>query len=97
MGLADRADTFPDRLSGGEQQRVAICRALAHQPPVILADEPTGNLDAQTADSVLSLILELAKEQRASLLVVTHSEAVAASCERTIRLREGVLATGAPS
>ena len=89
VGLESRASTFPDRLSGGEQQRVAVCRALVHSPPVILADEPTGNLDGQTADDVLNLILELAKENGATLLVVTHSEAVAKLCQRVFRLVDG--------
>lgn len=92
VGLADRSETFPDRLSGGEQQRVAICRALAHQPPVVLADEPTGNLDGKTAEEVLRLILDLAVEENSALIVVTHSESVAAECTRTVRLVEGKLA-----
>jgi putative ABC transport system ATP-binding protein len=91
VGLEDRAESFPDRLSGGEQQRVAICRALVHQPPVVLADEPTGNLDGHTATEVLSLILELASELNTALLVVTHSESVADKCGRTVRLVEGRL------
>jgi putative ABC transport system ATP-binding protein len=89
VGLASRKATFPDRLSGGEQQRVAVCRALVHQPPVILADEPTGNLDGQTAQDVLTLILELAQENGATLLVVTHSDEVAKRCQRTFRLLDG--------
>lgn len=92
VGLSERAQTFPDRLSGGEQQRVAICRALAHQPPVVLADEPTGNLDGRTAEEVLQLVLELACEENSALIVVTHSESVAAECSRTVRLVEGRLA-----
>jgi putative ABC transport system ATP-binding protein len=91
VGLEERADSFPDRLSGGEQQRVAICRALVHKPPVVLADEPTGNLDGQTAADVLNLILELAVEEQTALIVVTHSEAVAEQCGRTVRLVEGRL------
>jgi putative ABC transport system ATP-binding protein len=91
VGLQDRADSFPDRLSGGEQQRVAICRALVHQPPVVLADEPTGNLDGQTATDVLELILVLAKEEETALIVVTHSDSVAENCGRTVRLVEGKL------
>jgi len=92
VGLADRAETFPDRLSGGEQQRVAVCRALVQQPPVILADEPTGNLDGPAADDVLNLILELCQESEATLLVVTHSLAVAEKCRRTYRLVNGQFA-----
>ena len=89
VGLSDRARTFPDRLSGGEQQRVAVCRSLVHQPAVILADEPTGNLDKKTAVDVLSLILELAAEQETTLLLVTHSQDVASNCQKTFRLPEG--------
>jgi putative ABC transport system ATP-binding protein len=89
VGLESRADTFPDRLSGGEQQRVAVCRALSHDPPLILADEPTGNLDGETAVEVLNLILELAKENNSTLMIVTHSREVAARCERTFELSEG--------
>ncbi len=92
VGLADRADSFPDRLSGGEQQRVAICRALVHQPPVVLADEPTGNLDGKTADEVLRLVLDLAAEEKVALVVVTHSESVAEQCSRIVRMAEGKLA-----
>lgn len=91
VGLADRADSFPDRLSGGEQQRVAICRALVHQPPVVLADEPTGNLDGKTADEVLRLVLDLAAEEKVALVVVTHSESVAEQCSRIVRMAEGKL------
>lgn len=92
VGLADRADSFPDRLSGGEQQRVAICRALVHQPPVVLADEPTGNLDGKTADEVLKLVLDLTSEEKVALVVVTHSESVAEQCSRIVRMAEGKLA-----
>lgn len=89
VGLEDRAATFPDRLSGGEQQRVAVCRALVHNPPVILADEPTGNLDGETAQEVLQLILKLGTDSGAAMLVVTHSEDVAQCCARTLRVVDG--------
>lgn len=95
VGLDGRSETFPDRLSGGEQQRVAVCRALVHQPPLILADEPTGNLDEETAGEVLNLVLDLAKENEAALLVVTHSQGVADLCDRTCRLRNGKFAGSA--
>ena len=81
-----------DRLSGGEQQRVAICRALVHQPPVVLADEPTGNLDGKTANEVLKLVLDLTSEEKVALVVVTHSESVAEQCSRIVRMAEGRLA-----
>lgn len=89
VGLADRLDTFPDRLSGGEQQRVAIARALVHDPKLVLADEPTGSLDPSTADTVLDLLLEQASQQDGALLLVTHSEAVAARADRILRLAQG--------
>lgn len=89
VGLAGRETTFPDRLSGGEQQRVAICRALVHRPPLILADEPTGNLDSETAGQVLELMLTMGKEEGATLLMVTHSESTAAQCDRIVTLVQG--------
>lgn len=91
VGLAHRLRHTPLELSGGEQQRVAIARALMNEPPVILADEPTGNLDAKTGDQVLSLLFELVKERQAVLVMVTHSPATAARCDRVLTLREGVL------
>ncbi len=91
VGLADRLRHTPPELSGGEQQRAAIARALMNEPPVILADEPTGNLDAKTGDQVLSLLFELTKERGAVLAMVTHSPATAARCDRTLTLRDGVL------
>jgi putative ABC transport system ATP-binding protein len=89
VGLADRADSFPDRLSGGEQQRVAIARALVHDPALVLADEPTGSLDPDTADTVLELLLAQAAGHEGALLLVTHSEAVAARADRVLRFEGG--------
>jgi len=91
VGLPDRADTFPDRLSGGEQQRVAIARALVHQPLLILADEPTGNLDGETGDSVLQLLLRLTRDAGRTLIMVTHSMDVVPMADRAFRLWDGVL------
>jgi putative ABC transport system ATP-binding protein len=91
VGLADRAGQLPDRLSGGEQQRVAVCRALMHRPAVLLADEPTGNLDGQTANDVLDLLFDLCEEAQSTMLLVTHSQKVAARCHRVERLEAGVL------
>lgn len=91
VGLERRGQTYPDRLSGGEQQRVAVIRALAHRPALVLADEPTGNLDAETGDSVLQLLSRLSREGGQSLIVVTHSEAVASVADRTLRLVDGRL------
>jgi putative ABC transport system ATP-binding protein len=91
VGLADRAGTAPDRLSGGEQQRVAVARALVHQPPLILADEPTGNLDSDTGEQILALLTQLAQQRGHALLMVTHSREVAASADRVVRIQAGRL------
>lgn len=91
VGLADRADSYPDRLSGGEQQRVAICRAVIHRPLMLLADEPTGNLDATTGRQVLDLFSRLARENRMTTLMVTHSAEVARLADRVLTLRDGRL------
>lgn len=92
VGLSERRDSFPSRLSGGERQRVAIARALINRPQLLLADEPTGNLDQDTGASVISLLLELAADQGATVIMVTHNPEQAARCQRTLRLREGHLA-----
>ena len=89
--LPKRAQAFPDQLSGGEQQRVAIARALIHQPALVLADEPTGNLDAKTGALVLDLLFELSRAQQQSLLVVTHSQVVAECADRVLLLQDGCL------
>ena len=86
VGLADFGARWPASLSGGELQRVAIARALVHKPQLILADEPTGNLDPRTANEVLSLLLERCREQNTAALIVTHSAQVAARCDRTLTL-----------
>jgi putative ABC transport system ATP-binding protein len=91
VGLADRADTFPDRLSGGEQQRVAVARALVHEPALVLADEPTGNLDQDTGGRVADLLDRLVASRRRTLVVVTHSRALAARMDRVLRLDHGAL------
>ena len=94
VGLADRADSYPDRLSGGEQQRVAIIRALIHQPRLVLADEPTGNLDAATGEQVLDLLDRLVRARGRTLILVTHSAEVASRADRTVRLRDGRIVDG---
>jgi len=92
MGLAGRLDHFPAELSGGEQQRTAVARALIHQPDLILADEPTGNLDSVTGQSIMNLLRELNEEQGITLVVVTHDQDVADYADRIVRLRDGQIA-----
>jgi putative ABC transport system ATP-binding protein len=91
VGLGDRLRSAVDRLSGGEQQRVAIARALVHEPAVLLADEPTGNLDDETASQVLRVLLSLARIRGATLLIATHDARLARSADRVLELREGKL------
>ncbi len=91
VGLADRSAVFPDKLSGGEQQRIAIARALCADPEIILADEPTGNLDADTGALVLSLLVDLSRERNKTLIMVTHSAEIAALADRILRLDHGRL------
>lgn len=91
VGLADRAATFPDRLSGGEQQRVAIARALANDPLLVLADEPTGNLDEETGRAVLELLDRLTRQAGKNMILVTHSPDAAAIADRILHLRDGQL------
>ncbi|MGB8649023.1 MAG: ABC transporter ATP-binding protein [Mycobacteriales bacterium] len=89
VGLEDRADHLPSRMSGGEQQRVAIARALANDPRVVLADEPTGNLDSATAQEIVDLLVELNASRGVTVVVVTHDDEVAARMARRVRLRSG--------
>ncbi len=91
VGLADRAGSYPDVLSGGEQQRVAIARALSHRPRILIADEPTGNLDDAAAENVLALLDQLVRAQGGTMLIATHSSRVAAACDRSIELHNGRL------
>ena len=91
LGLAQRLDHRPSQLSGGEQQRVAVARALANRPPLILADEPTGNLDEATADIVLAEFLDLVRSEGSAALIATHNERIAAKMDRVVRLHDGVL------
>jgi putative ABC transport system ATP-binding protein len=91
VSLADRTESFPDRLSGGEQQRVAIARALAHNPLLLLADEPTGNLDYDTGDQVLDLLLRLTRTAGKTLIVATHSHDIVPRADRVFNIRDGQL------
>lgn len=91
LGLADRVDHRPGQLSGGEQQRVAIARALANRPAIVLADEPTGNLDPATADEVFAMFVELARDAGLTALIATHNPALAARMDRSVRLEGGHL------
>ena len=93
VGLDGRADSYPDVLSGGEQQRVAIARALSHEPPVLIADEPTGNLDDATAERVIELLSDIVREHGTTLVMATHSSRVAATCDRVIHLHNGRIDT----
>jgi putative ABC transport system ATP-binding protein len=89
VGLADRYHHRPTELSGGEQQRVAIARALAKKPPLILADEPTGNLDSKSGDEIISILTSLHAEQQITLVMITHDPRVAQRCQRIIHIKDG--------
>jgi len=91
VGLASRADHYPSQMSGGEQQRVALARASAPRPAILLADEPTGNLDGTNGAAIIDLLFGLRDKHGATLVLVTHSDELAARCDRVIRLRDGVI------
>jgi putative ABC transport system ATP-binding protein len=91
VGLGDRAASYPEQLSGGEQQRLAVARALVHEPPLVLADEPTGNLDEETAGAVLDLLDGLARETRKTVIMVTHSRDVVGVADRIVTMHHGQL------
>jgi putative ABC transport system ATP-binding protein len=93
LSLSDRLDNYPDRLSGGEQQRVAIARALIHDPDVILADEPTGNLDLDTAEQVLTLLDILVRKSGKTMIMATHSQEVIGQADRVLSIRNKLLLT----
>jgi len=95
VGLGHRTDHFPAQLSGGEQQRVALARALAPRPKLILADEPTGNLDGKTGSQIIELMFDLHSRRSATLVLVTHDPMLAERCERTIRMADGQIVAGA--
>jgi len=91
VGLADRAGHRPSELSGGEQQRVAIARALAKRPPLILADEPTGNLDSKSGEEIINMLTALHAEQKITLVMITHDPKIAAHCQRVIHIMDGLV------
>jgi predicted ABC-type transport system involved in lysophospholipase L1 biosynthesis ATPase subunit len=91
VGLAGRMHHLPAELSGGEQQRVAIARALTNNPEIIFADEPTGNLDSKTGDAIIDLLLNLARERKKTLLVVTHDMRLASRGDRQLHIKDGLL------
>jgi len=94
VGLWKRRHNFPQQLSGGEKQRVAICRALINSPKIVFADEPTGNLDTENSRAIIELLLELHREHNTTLVMATHSHEVAALADRIIHLRDGMLLNG---
>ena len=94
VGLAERADHTPMELSGGEQQRAALARALMNEPQLVLADEPTGNLDEKTGDQILDILFGLTKEKGHTLVIVTHDLRIAGACDRMLRLEDGILRQG---
>jgi len=96
VGLKDRTDHKPSELSGGEQQRVAIARALINEPELLLADEPTGNLDSKTGGEIIELLKNLCAEKQMTLVIATHDEKVAARAERTIQLVDGQVQSQQP-
>jgi putative ABC transport system ATP-binding protein len=93
VGLEDRADHYPSQLSGGEQQRIAVARALANDPPLLLADEPTGNLDSATGHAIIELLLGINRTRRTTLVLVTHDPELAAQAEVVIALKDGRVAS----
>jgi putative ABC transport system ATP-binding protein len=97
VGMGDRLDHVPAQLSGGEQQRVAIARAIINEPKIILADEPTGNLDTQNSEIVLSMLHQLNKELGQTIVMITHNPEAAAYSDRIVHMRDGVIVDGAPA
>ena len=97
VGIADRSHHYPAQLSGGEQQRVSIARAFSNKPSILFADEPTGNLDAETSEKIVALIFDLNKEAGTTLVLVTHDADLAARTQRIIRLKGGKIISDKPT
>jgi putative ABC transport system ATP-binding protein len=97
VGLADRNDHYPRQLSGGQEQRVAIARAIVNEPKIVLADEPTGNLDTQNSETVLGMLRHLNKEMKQTIVMITHNPEAAAYCDRVVHMRDGVIVDGLPA
>ena len=95
VGLSHRLDHYPAQMSGGEQQRVAIARALAANPPVLFADEPTGNLDQSTGQAIMDLLMRLAEERNTTLVLITHDAELARRCDTVVTMRDGKIDTAA--
>ena len=95
VGISERAGNYPHQLSGGEKQRVAICRALINEPRILFADEPTGNLDSKNSDEILALLFELHREKQMTLVLVTHDMEIASKADRVIPLQDGRVVAGA--
>jgi putative ABC transport system ATP-binding protein len=91
LGLEERADNLPSQLSGGEKQRISLCRAMINQPKLLFADEPTGNLDSENGEKMLSQLVELKTEQGATLILVTHNPEIAQAADRVLTLKDGRL------
>ena len=94
VGLQNRGNNFPEQLSGGEQQRIAICRALINDPEIVFADEPTGNLDSENSDAIISLLVELHKDRQMTLVIATHSQSLASRADRVVHLHDGRIQEG---
>ena len=97
LGLTGRLRHRPSEMSGGEQQRVAIARAIVNEPKIVLADEPTGNLDTQNSETVLGMLRHLNKEMKQTIVMITHNPEAAAYCDRVVHMRDGVIVDGLPA
>jgi putative ABC transport system ATP-binding protein len=97
VGLSERLDHYPAQLSGGEQQRVALARAVVHGPSILLADEPTGNLDGATGKVIIDLMFELHRATGTTLVLITHDEELAAACDRVVRIEDGRIVADSPA